>query len=489
MEVLVEGLQVKLAALRLKKAEINLDMREVKLSIESEEDPREKSIRKLNLLTLYEDRENISTDIEEVLVDLSKFNVASEDVGAGANSRREDNGFPHMISISPEERREDPLFAEENNPRPSTLPELPVTNDHPPIASPRESPSFAHNSSSTSRYSYLARPQLFKAGDDISLFFDRFDQFVKLSNIRDGNLDLYMLSLIKDDNMYRKLKAVSLTFNQKSDVGLLIKAFEESLFPATETRILRSTLSTTKQKSGESATDFAIRIEVLASKAYSNMELREEACLSAFLTGFENVQVRQKLLEADVDSFECATRMAVKLERITEALANGKSSCEDSDFTVLKINNNSHPAPPNPTVQQQPQAELPNQYNDRFRGNQRPANDRSVSDIPSTPITCYSCNQPGHKSNNCPNRRNQVSYRRDNSSNQSHITCYYCNNKGHYASSCPQRRYPTSNTRSNREQWRPHNQQNDGATSNSYSSSHLNGNTAGRYPVHPSRRQ
>ena len=164
------------------------------------------------------------------------------------------------------------------------------------------------------------KPHRFKSGDDICTFLERFEQYVIVNNIRDGNLDLLLLSLIDDDKTYKKMRNIDLSAHQRANIRMLIDTLKVNLFPVTETRILRSELARLTQNSGESVEDFALRVEDLALKAYSDLRLREEACVSRLMEGTKSGVVRQKLMESDVETFDKAKLIAIKQERITETI-------------------------------------------------------------------------------------------------------------------------------------------------------------------------
>ena len=115
----------------------------------------------------------------------------------------------------------------------------------------------------------IAKPHRYIKGDDVCIFLERFAEFVTLSRLEQINLDLTLLSLVQDDKLYRKLKSVtvSLSAEQKTDVVAFVAAIKSALFPATETRIMRSALSTMRQDAGESVDDFALRITEKATRA------------------------------------------------------------------------------------------------------------------------------------------------------------------------------------------------------------------------------
>ena len=147
--------------------------------------------------------------------------------------------------------------------------------------------------------------------------------------------------------MNRRLKSISLTPVQKSDPDLLVNAYEEVLFPATETRILRSSISSQKQKSGESISDFTLRIQKLAAKAYSDCDMRDESSISALISGIEKkLRIKKKLLETELHSFDHAIQLANKHERIYQTLAGNTVVNDEGECSILQVTSHNTPSPP-----------------------------------------------------------------------------------------------------------------------------------------------
>ena len=61
------------------------------------------------------------------------------------------------------------------------------------------SPASATDRQQNRGYKTVAKPRCFKSGDDITLFFERFKNFVKLSNVN-GNLSLLLMNYVEDDS-------------------------------------------------------------------------------------------------------------------------------------------------------------------------------------------------------------------------------------------------------------------------------------------------
>lgn len=243
---------------------------------------------------------------------------------------------------------------------------------------------------SSSRLLQLAKPPSFTAekGDSISTFLEKFHHFITLGNIKDPNLDLYLLNLVKDPKTYRKLRSIKLNPEQKGDIDLLISAIKTALVPDSEIRSIRSELSSLKQACDESIEDFAYRVEELSSRGFCNENMREEGALSAFLEGVRDISIKQKLLESDTaNTFAKATRLAFKLDKISNTL---KLQSTPDDHSVLHIS------------QDQNQGQRPSSYpSTGFR-----RQDWST-------IRCYTCKLLGHGFRRCPNNNNPDNNRQE----------------------------------------------------------------------------
>ena len=95
------------------------------------------------------------------------------------------------------------------------------------------------------------KPQPFKEGMDLSTFLEKFASWVRVSKIKLENLDEILLAMITDPTTYRKFKNINLTKAEKSDIDLLIKAYDRFLYSETETAILKSNFQKLKQEGGK----------------------------------------------------------------------------------------------------------------------------------------------------------------------------------------------------------------------------------------------
>lgn len=106
------------------------------------------------------------------------------------------------------------------------------------------------NISRSSNVTHIAKPPKLKAGADLCIFLDRFEQFYILSGeSHTASLDLRLLNLIEDDKMYRKFKIIlsNIMPDSKRSVNLLKAAIKTALYPETETRTFRDSLYKMKQ--------------------------------------------------------------------------------------------------------------------------------------------------------------------------------------------------------------------------------------------------
>jgi len=281
----------------------------------------------------------------------------------------------------------------------------------------------------------IAKPQKYRKGDDICTFLERFEQFVKLSKFRHAELDLFLLNLVEDDATFKKLRNITLLPEQRSNAAKLVAAVKESLFPAAEARILRSTLSTLKQRESESIEEFATRLDDTASKAYSDVAIREEATLSALISGISDVHIRQKLLESDVERLEKITRLAVKYERIAAATVKQQNS-EDSELNLTD----------HVFAMQTPNSAFTAQQNPGFSNalTCQTCGKRHRTEDCWRDIVCSTCSRRGHPTDRCrrspTQSRSNPLVRGDGGDRRAQITCYFCKGKGHYQEECSSRR-------------------------------------------------
>ena len=315
----------------------------------------------------------------------------------------------------------------------------------------------------TVSYSNMAKsPKYTKEGQDICIFLDRFEQYIELSCHGNAtNLELQLLSVIEDDKMYRKLKSIcaSLYAQQKEKVAVFVAAIRKALFPATEARMMRASLSSLKQELAESAEDYANRLINEAEKAFnpSELTLREEACLSTYIGGLREVSIKQKLMELDVKTFEQAVQLARKQETIMKSLKIGTEGTVESwpEIPVLRVGDRSTEKTPTPETE---------------RRLTEPAVRRQSG------VVCWRCNGMNHVARYCSselteNERTQGPQNGRRNGQSWGVTCYSCQQRGHIARYCPSRIPRNGNGPASRG-----NYQNSG-----------NGNAAGSFPVHPSR--
>ena len=269
---------------------------------------------------------------------------------------------------------------------------------------------------------HLAKPPCFKGekGESISTFLEKFQHFITLGNIRDPNLDFYLLNLVKDPKTYRKLKAIKLTPVQKGDINLLILAIESALLPDSEIRSLRTELSSLKQDTSESLEDFAFRVEELSIKAFSNEEMREEGALSAFLEGIRNLDLKQKLLESDsANTFIKTKILAFKLDKIATSLKQ-----RSDDQSILHIAHREQG--PNHSLSRNDRGSFgnnpPNNYDWRQNRNYNNNDDSAIAN--SNGGTFRNFSRP---------RQTQRRYR-----NLNEVQCWTCRSYGHYSYNCDQ---------------------------------------------------
>ena len=325
--------------------------------------------------------------------------------------------------------------------------------------------------------SKIAKPPKLKTGQDTCIFLDRFEQYIVLTcgSSYSESLDLRLLNLIENDKAYRKFRSIlaGIGNNKKLVITEFVAAIRAVLYPEAESRTLRDALYRLKQESDENAEEFSLRIEEEASKAFSQEPaLKNEASLSALCNGLRNVEVRRKLKESELKSFDAATRLAIKHEHILISTQEQEDTdaALQSDFNVLSISNNL------PSSQSRDQG---------YRPAARPQSSPQQLDVHARQrpqrgtVVCWNCKRPGHIARYCrsPRSNQQIT-------NQSVRLCGICHKANHYTNQC----------------WHRYQDRRDGTSNNGTSprtatgdqtgnpqNNRLNYSTAGEFTVHPSR--
>ena len=278
------------------------------------------------------------------------------------------------------------------------------------------------------------KPHRYKKGDDVCTFLERFQHYVCINNIQNGSLDMLLLSLVDDEKMYKKLRNIQFTLHQSSNVLRLIQEVKQNLFPVTETLILRSELGRLTQKPEESVEDFAIRIEDLAEKAYMDLHLRQEACVSRLMEGAKSDVVRRKLMESDLEGFEEARLLAIKQERIANMISAQEEAKPLIDFETPVYKVGERKAVEVKAVEQTTIGAM-----DVRRGNTdgctKCGKTGHGEETCWKDMTCQLCGTVGHVASVCRSAGPVNSASRANRGNG--VVCLECGGRGHVRRQCP----------------------------------------------------
>ena len=172
----------------------------------------------------------------------------------------------------------------------------------------------------------IERPQKYKYGQDFNTFCDRFEQYVRLHRITHPVLYLLFLGNL-DDRTYKRLKDVPLNASDKRYAALFLDKYKRNFYPSGEIVSLQMQLNNIKQKNDESIDDFSFRLTELAIRAFSNPLMKESSSFLAFMQGVREINLRVKLNESDVKSYDEAVTFAKRIERVSDAIVgNGITS-------------------------------------------------------------------------------------------------------------------------------------------------------------------
>ena len=289
----------------------------------------------------------------------------------------------------------------------------------------------------------IPKPDRFQKGQNFSRFVRRFVQYITLSKMEGENLDLLFLSFIDHDETFEKLSRVELSELEKSDIKSLVERFEKEIYPNIASQTLKSELQNLCQKSDESAEEFAFRISEIADKAYDNLAIRNESALSAFIRGVRESAIKAKILDAEVNQFNEAIKIATKWEKINAvispnieenfALYRIQEPQPDRTYNPGYTNNRGYRHNNRGNYLQNPRQESQNFNRSTYRQGQN-----SPAPQFNRQIICFACRLPGHRRVECPNVRSNASRP---------IVCFACNLPGHRRDQCPTTRFNSDRSR------------------------------------------
>ena len=240
-------------------------------------------------------------------------------------------------------------------------------------------------------YTMKCKAPRYRKNDDFCTFLQRYEQWVLLCGIKD-NLDLRLANQIEDDAMFKKMKNIRLSSEERCEVKMLISAVKRELYPATDARIMRTTFHKMKQETFESVEQFAQRIQDTAEKIYPRASERESAGITVLIQGVRDLAIKRRLLQMDTEDFDSVIRLAIQEEHISKAV---ETDIDSDPITELGYSA--------PTYGVGRQGEGVKDEND-----------------------CQKCGKSGHKADSC----------------WSNIVCQLCEGKGHVASVCRSRVSP-----------------------------------------------
>ena len=122
-----------------------------------------------------------------------------------------------------------------------------------------------------------------------------------------------------DDETYSTLTNVVLTNGEKINPTAFCKKFVTAIYGEEKISLMYQ-LRECRQTSEETVSHYAYRLREKASVAYTEIAARKENCLLAFLRGLRDPQLKRKLNEAKIASFEEAVEQAKRLELVDSML-------------------------------------------------------------------------------------------------------------------------------------------------------------------------
>ena len=259
----------------------------------------------------------------------------------------------------------------------------------------------------------VPKPANFVHTSNFTRFCERFKQYVMLGNIKGENIHYLFLSMLDlDDVTYAKLEGVKLRDHEARDPNQFCSIYERIIYPPGESKALRSELAMIKQGANESMESFSFRISEMAAKAYSKVEMRNEASYTAFIQGIYNIAIKTKVHESDVDNFQDAVKLSQRLERVSKSL-HGPTEESAAIFAIKSpsIGDTATPEPKNDPINPSGPSYRNNgprgQPHHQSQGQNRPTATPARSGVRNR-IRCHYCGRDNHVMRFCYRLRDDL---------------------------------------------------------------------------------
>ena len=299
---------------------------------------------------------------------------------------------------------------------------------------------------------------MYKKGDSIPWFINRFRSYLERANIRRENLDMHLLDNICESEFHDRIRELRFNEDETTDPTKLMDYVQHVMVDAGKCpEALRIELSNLKQGEWETIEEFAARIRKTARYAFpredqGSVNRRKLDVLQDGMRNREAAEIVYQGKETDHD-FDTVVTAAIRREANLRIFRNTTDTVtSDQVFAVQP-------------VAESTRADIPVQ----------PQPNRNVN----RPVTCSHCDRRGHTYEQC--------YRRQ--------TCQLCNTLGHIASHCRQQEPPSDpidsrgsnshNRRGNssfRGSYRGSNHRGNGGRGSSYRGNSSRGSNQGRFP-------
>ena len=183
-------------------------------------------------------------------------------------------------------------------------------------------------------------PLEFNSGDSFSKFALKFKDYVTLCRVTNPNLNLYLLSCIKCEETWEKLRDLTLSNDEKANVDLLLKRFGDEMYPYEFSWAIRAELFSLTQLEHETIEKFCFRINELARKAvFENTMQRDVTCLQALISGIRDTKIKKEIIKQNPSNYKLASSIAVKLEKVEIGIDMLNSN---DNGQMNTISNNTH---------------------------------------------------------------------------------------------------------------------------------------------------